>query len=211
MIRFLFGTDLEDHPELAADMFRDRAAQFRDRHGWDVTVDALGWETDQYDVLDPLYVIAVDGDGGHAGSMRFLPTTGPHMLADVFGHVATPICAPNTWEVTRFCLAPGAGREVARTLLLGASQMGLALGLSHAIGIYDAPMARVYRRLGWEPVHLGEANGIAAGLWRFSAEKQDELCAKLGLHARTPKRWFEQDLGHLVTDAASGPLFRKAG
>lgn len=210
MIRFLFGTDLDAHPDLAADMFRDRAAQFRDRHGWDVTVDTLGWETDQYDRMDPLYVIATDGDGGHAGSMRFLPTTGPHMLVDAFAHIATPVRNPKTWEVTRFCLSPGAGREVARTLLLGASQMGLAFDLTHAIGVYDAPMARIYRRLGWEPTHLGEANGIAAGLWRFSVETQDRLCDNLGLHARTPKRWFEQDLGHLTEVMASSPEFRAA-
>jgi len=198
MIRYIYGTDLSDHADLAADMFRDRAAQFRDRHNWDVTVDALGWETDQYDGLDPLYVIALDGQGGHAGSMRFLPTTGSHMLADAFSHVATPIHSPTTWEVTRFCLSPGAGRGVARMLLLGASQLGLSMGLTHAVGVFDAPMSRIYRRLGWEPTPLGCSGGIAAGLWRFSEATHDVLCEANGLHPRSPMRWFERDMGHLT-------------
>ena len=35
-------TSFTVYPGLAAGMFRDRAAQFRDRLGWDVSVDAPG-------------------------------------------------------------------------------------------------------------------------------------------------------------------------
>jgi N-acyl-L-homoserine lactone synthetase len=35
-----------------------------------------GQERDRYDDLNPLYVIWQEHDGRHAGSMRFLPTTG---------------------------------------------------------------------------------------------------------------------------------------
>ena len=87
MIRYLFGSQLDEHCDLSSAMFRDRTAQFRDRMGWDVIVDPLGWETDEFDALDPLYVIAEDATGGHAGSLRFLPTTGPTMLRDVFPHL----------------------------------------------------------------------------------------------------------------------------
>ena len=57
MLRYLRGSELSRYPELQSSMFRDRAAQFRDRLGWEVTVDERGWERDQYDALDPLYVI----------------------------------------------------------------------------------------------------------------------------------------------------------
>lgn len=197
MIRYLYASDLDRAPDLAAQMFRDRTAQFRDRHGWDVTVDALGWETDAYDAMDPLYVIATDAAGRHAGSLRFLPTTGAHMLADVFAHVATPIRNAATWEATRFCLAPGAPAGAARLLLAGASQLGLSMGLTHAVGIFDAPMVRVYRRLGWPPTVLGEAGGIAAGVWRFGEATHDALCARAGTTPRATRDWIEADLGHL--------------
>ena len=77
MIRFLYGDSLADHSRLAQSMFRDRAKQFSERLGWEVSVDDAGEERDQYDALNPLYVIWQRPDGLHGGSMRFLPTTEP--------------------------------------------------------------------------------------------------------------------------------------
>lgn len=198
MIRYLYGTQLTDFPELAAAMFRDRTAQFRDRMGWDVTVDAMGWETDGYDGLDPLYVIACDAKGGHAGSMRFLPTTGPTMLADIFPHLLpAPVHDPDTWECTRFCLAPDAGPGTAQRLLLAASELGLGLGLRASLGVFDRPMVRVYRRLGWPPKVLGSADGISAGRWLFDTDRHDALCIATGITARQSRDWWEVTFGDL--------------
>lgn len=200
MIRYLFGSQLEDHGDLAAAMFRDRTAQFRDRMGWDVTVDQLGWETDEFDALDPLYVIAEDAAGHHAGSMRFLPTTGPTMLRDVFPHLTggRPIRDRLIWECTRFCLSSKADGNLARRLLLAASELGLGMGLSHAIGVFDRQMVRVYRRLGWSPEVLGSADGLSAGIWAFTDETHDALCAAAGISARTSRDWYDAHLGDLV-------------
>ncbi|TFL19411.1 acyl-homoserine-lactone synthase [Jannaschia formosa] len=196
-IRYLYASDLTSAPELAADMFRDRSAQFRDRMGWDVTVDEFGWETDRYDRLDPLYVIAEDAAGGHAGSMRFLPTTGPTMLAEVFPNLTGggAIRSPLIWECTRFCLSPAAGRGAARQLLLAASELGFGMGLTHALGVFDAPMTRIYRRLGWEPEVLGSEDGISAGIWTFSAATHDRLCGMVGVHPSQSRHWFEAAFG----------------
>lgn len=198
MIRYLYGTQLIDFPDLAAAMFRDRTAQFRDRMGWDVSVDALGWEMDGFDALDPLYVIACDAVGGHAGSMRFLPTMGPTMLADVFSHLLpAPVRDPDIWECTRFCLSPDAGGDVARRLVLAASELGLGLGLRAALGVFDRPMVRVYRRLGWAPEVLGSAAGISAGRWAFDTDRHDALCAATGICARQSRDWWEVTFGDL--------------
>ncbi|WP_298436592.1 acyl-homoserine-lactone synthase [uncultured Jannaschia sp.] len=205
MIRYIYAADLPRHAELAADMFRDRTVQFRDRMGWEVQVDPFGWETDAYDGMDPLYVVAEDARGAHAGSMRFLPTTGPHMMADVFPHLVEggPLRSGRIWECTRFCLAPDAGPGMARELLLGASELGLGFGLTHALGVFDAPMTRVYRRLGWEPELLGRPrDGIAAGLWTFDAELHDALCTATGIAARISRGWFEDAFGDLPLPVA---------
>lgn len=205
MIEYLYASDLNRAPDLAAGMFRDRTAQFRDRMGWNVEVDDMGWETDQYDALDPLYVIARDEAGNHAGSMRFLPTTGPTMLTDVFPHLTGggAIRSPNIWECTRFCLSPGAGPKVARLLLVAASELGLGMGLSQAVGVFDAPMMRVYRRLGWQPHLLGQRDGIAAGVWTFSPEVHDGLCESLDLSPETTRGWFEAAFDDLPLAMAS--------
>ena len=57
MLRYIYGNDLHNYPELAATMFHDRADQFKTRLGWDVSVNAQGHERDEYDDLNPLYVI----------------------------------------------------------------------------------------------------------------------------------------------------------
>ena len=44
MLRYVYASDLGDHPKLANTMFCDRADQFKTRLGWDVTVDAKGHE-----------------------------------------------------------------------------------------------------------------------------------------------------------------------
>ncbi|MCK0168130.1 autoinducer synthase [Jannaschia sp. S6380] len=196
MIRYFYGSQMEQHAELAAEMFRDRATQFRDRMGWDVTVDDMGWETDQYDVLDPLYVVVEDEKGHHAGSMRFLPTTGRTMLAEIFPHLVDhrPISSPDVWECTRFCLSPNASGRVAQMLLLAASELGLAIGVRQSLGVFDRPMVRVYRRLGWSPEMLGHRDGIAAGLWTFSEEVHAKLCADTGIEPEALRRAFETAL-----------------
>jgi acyl homoserine lactone synthase len=41
-------------------MFADRTTQFRDRLGWDVTVDVKGHERDVYDAQNPLAWLQTD-------------------------------------------------------------------------------------------------------------------------------------------------------
>ena len=107
MLRYLRGSELGRYPALQSSMFLDRAAQFRDRLGWEVSVDSNGWERDQYDDLDPLYVIWRLPDGTHGGSMRFLPTMGRTMTNEYFSGLVggVPFHDPMTWECTRFCLS----------------------------------------------------------------------------------------------------------
>lgn len=205
MITFFHGSQIEAHPDLASQMFRDRATQFRDRMNWNVTVDEMGWETDQYDVLDPLYVVVKDAEGRHAGSMRFLPTTGRTMLAEVFPHLVDgkPISDPGVWECTRFCLSPTAGAGVAQMLLLAASEVGLAIGVRQSLGVFDTPMIRVYRRLGWSPEVLGRADGIAAGLWTFSEAVHARLCADTGIEPKALRAIFGKALDGLPLPAGA--------
>ena len=74
MLRYIYGNDLHQFPLLRDTMFRDRADQFKTRLGWAVNVNAAGEERDEYDAMNPLYVIWQNPDGTHGGSMRFLPT-----------------------------------------------------------------------------------------------------------------------------------------
>lgn len=197
MIRYLYAVDLEEHPKLSHQMFTHRAIQFHDRLGWDVTVDALGWETDAYDRIDPLYVIAQTPQGEHVGSMRFLPSTGPTMLADHFPDLTggVTIRAPFIWECTRFCIAPNAPRSTAALLMAAAAELGIRMGLSHAVGVFDHKMPRIYKRLGWAPDVIGTQDEISAGIWAFTPDKRSHLAARAGISCEDLSAWFSRDFG----------------
>jgi acyl homoserine lactone synthase len=193
VIKYLYADTTQYFPELASQMFRDRARQFRDRLHWEVVVDADGFERDVYDQMNPLYVIAQNPDGRHAGSMRFLPTTAETMVNDHFLHLTqgVHISSPLIWECTRFCLAPHSHTNTAAALMMAGCELGLRLGLHHAVGVFDASMARVYRRLGWAPDVLGSADNICVGLWEFSRLAQETVAARAGLDVGLAARWFD--------------------
>lgn len=201
MLRYIYGHDLHHHPQLARAMFRDRADQFRTRLGWEVEVDEQGEERDQYDALDPLYVIWQEPDGSHGGSMRFLPTTGRTMVNEIFGHLTggAPIASPLIWECTRFCLARGAGSHVAAALMLGGGEIMQGFGIRHFVGVFDARMVRIYRMIGASPQVLGSEGAgrdrISVGLWDFSAQAQARVAARAGIPPQLSRAWFEAAFG----------------
>ena len=201
MIHYIFADMLDEYPKLRDSMFLDRASQFKDRLKWDVDVDPHGHERDQYDGEAPLYLIASRPDGRHAGSMRFLPTTGRNMVHEHFLGLTdgVRIESPFIWECTRFCLSPDAPRDTAAKLMLGAAEMGLASGLSHAIGVFDARMIPVYRRLGWSPAILGTKgagrDAVSVGLWAFTTDVLPLLRSKSGIREEESQTWMLNAFG----------------
>ncbi|MGB1234281.1 MAG: acyl-homoserine-lactone synthase [Planktomarina sp.] len=195
MIHFLYADQLNDYPELRDSMFRDRATQFKERMGWDVSVDENGFEQDQYDVLCPLYVIAADENGRHMGSMRLLPTTGRTMVNEHFTNVigGGTVVSPFIWECTRFCLGTGGKPATAALLMLAGGQVLKGLDITSFVGVFDAPMLRIYSAIGSSPDILGTQDDISVGLWNFT----DDAQAKIARRARTtPEQvttWFERD------------------
>ena len=157
MLRYLYADELHKYPKLAEGMFRDRADQFKTRLGWDVKINEKGEERDQYDDLNPIYVIWEEPDGSHGGPMRILPTTGPVMINEVFGHLTggSPIRSPLIWEVTRFCLSRTASPHTAGAIMLSGGEVMEGFGLTHIAGVFDARMIRIYRLIGSSPTVLG--------------------------------------------------------
>ncbi|KIN63699.1 Autoinducer synthesis protein [Sulfitobacter noctilucicola] len=202
MLRYLYADQLYKHPKLARAMFLDRADQFRTRLGWDVAVDADGGERDEYDEMNPLYVIWEEPGGGHGGSMRFLPTTGSVMINDHFGDLIDgPVCSPLIWECTRFCLKRGAGGHVAAALMLGGGEIMQGYGIKHFVGVFDARMIRIYRMIGSSPEVLGSQgtgkDQISVGLWDFTLEAQAQIAERAGITLEQSRFWFDQGLGNI--------------
>jgi acyl homoserine lactone synthase len=210
MLRFLTREALDRYPYLRDSMFRDRALQFHDRLRWAVDVDGCGHERDDYDGLNPIYVLWQMPDGTHGGSMRFLPTEGRTMVNEHFSRLSggRKFRHAKLWECTRFCLSDRAAPNISAVLMLGGAQLGVGFGLARAVGVFDARMVRIYRVLGWQPTVLGSEgsgpNAISLGLWEFSEEIRRRMARKAGIAPQVAATWFARDLGAGHQWAAAG-------
>lgn len=208
MIRFLTAAQLAQMPVLQDTMFRDRADQFKTRLGWDVRVDAQGWERDEYDDMNPLYVLCQGADGRHLGSMRFLPSSGRTMIRDHFQGMlgAQDIRSPDIWECTRFCLARDAGAGVAGRLMSAGGEVLNGFGLTGFAGIFDARMVRIYKRIGSSPdilAAVGEGRErISIGIWRFSDDARVRVARRSGMTQAAVHHLFRMRFG----DAPRSPF-----
>jgi N-acyl-L-homoserine lactone synthetase len=191
MLRILTKDMLETDRRAFDEMFRARAAVFRDRLGWQVDVRDQ-WERDRYDEAeDPVYLVTQRPSGTLTGSLRLLPTTGATMLKSEFRHFfdqPIDVDSPTTWECTRFCIHPLAGqidqsRTVATELLSGLCDLAFDTGIESIVGVYDVAMVGVYRRIGWRPTPLArsrtEIGKLYVGLWDVTADNCRTLRANL--------------------------------
>ena len=201
MIRYLYADQLARHARLASTMFEDRADQFKTRLGWEVTVDAAGQERDEYDALNPLYVIWEKADGTHGGSMRFLPTTGRTMVNEHFLDLMDGVAlqSPLIWECTRFCLSRNTDPGAAAALMLAGGEIMQGFGVKHFVGVFDARMVRIYNRIGAAPEVLGTQgtgrSAISVGLWEFTEASQKQVSRVAGIPLETSRGWFDAAFG----------------
>jgi acyl homoserine lactone synthase len=198
MIRMFQGRDRKRYPREADEMFRLRARQFRDRLGWKVNVQA-GWEIDEFDQMNPLYLVSMDDDAGQiAGCLRFLPTTGPTMMKRVFDQYFNEpfdIETPFVWECTRFAIEPSlAKRRITPTglckttfeLMQGGCEVATMAGVEQIVGIFDRLMVRIYRRAGWAPEIIASTDRLGSetifvGLWDVSRASLHAMRQRSGI------------------------------
>jgi N-acyl-L-homoserine lactone synthetase len=182
MIRYFHGRECPQFSRESKAMFYLRARQFRDRLNWRVSVDQ-GCETDEFDRMNPLYLVSIDDDTGDvAGTLRFLPTTGPTMMKGVFDRYFDEpfdIETPLVWECTRFAIEPQIARNrrtptgLCKTtfeLMQGGCEVAMLAGVEQIVGIFDRLMVRIYRRAGWAPEIVASTDRLGSemifvGLW----------------------------------------------
>jgi N-acyl-L-homoserine lactone synthetase len=192
--RHLFPTEVDQ-------MFRLRADIFGRRLGWNVRL-TDGWEIDELDECNPLYVLSMKDDKV-VGCARLLPTTGPTLLNTYF-HAdfdePIEICSPYIVEATRLAVAEGAPHGLSRRgvclttvqLLLAGCMIMERGDFTYCLGLYYQQMLRIYRRVGWTPHVVGKSRDskIGVGLWKADRGLIDRLCS---LHGLGPEDVAQQD------------------
>ncbi len=147
--------------EVLRAMFAARKAVFVDLLHWDVPVLDDRFEIDQFDDEHAIYLVVTDRAGGHLASARLLPTTRPHILADLYA----PLCdgdvpqGPGIYEVTRFCLDRHIDARTRRTardrLVMAIAEYGLAHGITLYTGVAEAGWLEQILAFGWRAWPLG--------------------------------------------------------
>lgn len=171
--------------DLSNSMFSDRATQFGVRLLSKVKIDENGFEKDQYDSLDPVYVVVADDNLQHKASMRLLKMSGRTMFVEEFGNILPRDFSPgeNDVEFSRFCTSPNSTKEeitLARTKLMQLCLLfGLDQEIEHAYGVFSPPMYKIFKELGWEPEILTERSNKKStyklGKWKLIPRIANQL------------------------------------
>lgn len=169
MIRIIDFVAAERDRPLLRSMFGDRKRLFVDLLGWDIPVVDDAYEIDQFDNSGTVYLVAVEPEGGHAASLRLLPTTVPHMLGTLFADLC-PLgvpAGPKIWEASRLCLPQRHGatrRRALRNLLFSAAvDFALGRGIERLTGLVPDAFRTQLLAMGWHAEPLGPAFRMPGG------------------------------------------------
>lgn len=223
MIIVIDGLNRQRYSRLLDEMFALRARVFGQRLGWEVDI-IDGKEIDQFDALDPAYVIGLNDDGHVVSCVRALQTTGPHMLSDVFHDILDgepPLRSATLWESTRFCvdtdiLDRGNSRNsvsYATCELMAASlEYAKNSGISDIVTVIDPVMNRVLKRSDCAPYGyvgstkpMGKVSAMAA-LLDCSDERIGKIRAFAGIEGDmfvSDQRAYELSDDHTPTVPAT--------
>ncbi len=159
------------HGALRFSMLKDRKIVLMDRLGWDLQSPDGLHEIDEYDGDDTLYLIVHQpGTGRHLGSVRLLPSTGPHLLGDKFPHLCAEAVPEghDVCEITRLVTAPGLSRaealQVRRQISIALFEHALTAGITRYTMVTHLPWLPSLLSIGWdaEPLGLPHGEGVNA-------------------------------------------------
>lgn len=185
--------DANEHGGLGSlvdEMHKLRARLFAGRLGWQVKIE-YGRERDEYDALNPTYILALTDHGNLAGCARLLPTTGPTMLSQTFPQLlpGARLRGKSTMiESSRFCVdTRGEGREgrflheATLTLFAGMIEWSMSNGFDEIATATDVRLERVLHRAGWPMTRLGGVKLIGetmsvAGILPADQASFDRVC-----------------------------------
>lgn len=184
---------------LLIEMHRMRKRVFKDRLAWAVNISRSGMEVDAFDLPEAFYLLAVTAEGRVTGSWRFLPTSGPTMIRDIWPEFMASIDFPSdplVWEGSRFSVekAPGTHSkglaQISRTtqeLFCGVTELCVHCGIREIFTLYDLRIARLLGRLNCPAKQVSNRlciNGLPAEVGRFVTDQTmlERLRRSAGIH-----------------------------
>ena len=145
------------------EMFRIRHDIYVGRRGWKALERADGRDVDQFDTDSTVYLLGLDDTGLVTAGLRLNPTTGPHLIRDVFPHAVTEEPIPvgdsiyefTRWFVVKDRVSAEENRRVAGELLVAMLEYGKSIGLTHISLCCDSFFWKTMQELRWDVRRLG--------------------------------------------------------
>lgn len=177
-------------------MLRFRHKIFHDRLKWDVN-SLHGMEFDEFDILNPHYMIAADNTNQVEACWRIMPTTGPYMLKDTFPQLLRGDTAPqqdNIWELSRFAVAPnensGYGQAILNELTFKMFQksyeFAITMGISSYVTVTSVAVERMLMHAGFPMRRFGDGKSQKVG-------KVTTVACWMDINEQYHKAAYEQD------------------
>lgn len=163
------------------DQFRIRHEIYVEERGWEALRSMDRLERDPFDTDDAAYLLAIENDRVIGGS-RFTPTTKPHLLSEVFPHLADVRGiprAPDIVEWTRMYAikekrASWQNNGAVGQIMSGAIEYCLTEGISAFTFIFEVwHLARMHES-GWKVSPLGLPTIIENSWWLAALVKIDD-------------------------------------
>lgn len=151
-------------------MFRLRHDIYVKRRGWKALERADGRDIDQFDTDNTVYLLAIDDAGSVCGGLRLNPTTGPHLIRDIFPHTVSgeipsseQIYEFTRWFVVKERVSPEENRCIAGELLVAMLEYGKSIGLTHISLCCDSFFWKTMQETHWDVIRLGPVTRYPEG------------------------------------------------
>jgi len=188
--RAAFGAQFEE-------MFRIRHSIYVEARGWKAIARPDRREIDQFDTDAAVYLLGLGPQGEVTSGVRLMPTTGPHLMRDVFSHTVTlgqVPCDPRVYEITRYFvwgeMRGDERRKAVTEVFCGLFEYAVARNLTQMSVVCDTFFLPRLIEAGWKVHHLGlpteYAEGVCAAiLLEVSPQRLADVRARAGLGTRT--------------------------
>lgn len=185
---------------LIRSMMQHRTESYRERLNWNAASLKGEYELDFFDVVNPLYLIVVDRNGLHEGSIRLLPTTGKTMTTSIFKNnfPEVSIRGSNIWEHSKLCLSPSSDEKTTGNLITALFELAASIKIDVFVGVVDNVLLSIFEQVGWPPIILSEGRfenrKIKLGLWSVSDQAKVDVFQATGLFGSSSKNYWGADL-----------------
>jgi acyl-homoserine lactone synthase len=212
MLTIVTKYNKDQHGELMADMHRMRHRVLVDQVGWEDLRKDDGFEVDEVDHSDTIYMISTFGDQGAdlkraSGCVRLTPSHSLTLLNEVFPHLCDLLPLPtgeHIYDSSRIVVDPDTRQKgqlspVAGQIMCAWYEAGLALGLECYTGVIETRYMTMCLAAGWKlrPIgspHMVHGDEIIACEFPVT---QEALAIVKSLRGVETNMLGADDIGHL--------------